>query len=113
MERIAQALTDPPEIHGERNKKTAEKSGKFYNFSDAVKHYIKLRGLSQKELAEQSGLSETTISRIVRNSNDKGSTFALTANMVATIILALKVTLEEGQELFFCAFPEIIFWAAF
>jgi DNA-binding transcriptional regulator LsrR (DeoR family) len=42
------------------------------SFSDAVKRLMKEKGMTRAELIKRSGLSKYVISRILRNTNDKG-----------------------------------------
>ena len=80
------------------------------NFSDCIKYYMKNKKLNQKELITRSRLSRTTISRIVRNSNDKGDTYTPTLYVVAAISFGLKLTCAELKELYYYAYPEMKIW---
>ena len=80
------------------------------SFSGAVKHYMKRYGCTQAELAKKGNLSKTTVSRICRNSNDKGSTYQPTPNAVIAVSIALGLNEEEIQALVYAAFPEWEIW---
>ena len=58
------------------------------------------------DLADMSNLSKTTISRILRDSNDKGQTYRPTASIVSAIAIALKVGRDGWERLLDAAFPE-------
>jgi len=84
----------------------------YKTFSELVKTIMKERRISQKNLVTNSGLSRTTISRICRNSNDKGSTYqAESLSVVMAICIGLDVyDAEEQKKLFYTAFPEFSAW---
>lgn len=72
----------------------------------------KQKKLSQIELADLSNLSRTTISRICRNSNDKGGFYQpKNLSIVVAVCIGLKLDKAESQELCFIAFPELRVWA--
>ena len=58
------------------------------------------------DLADMSNLSKTTISRILRDSNDKGQTYRPTESIVTAIAIALKVGRGGWERLMDAAFPE-------
>ena len=82
---------------------------KYDSFSDVVKRHLEAKGKSQKDLTKLCALSKTTASRIIRNSNDKGSTYKPDYLVVMAVIVGLKSTREESKELFFAAFPEMAY----
>lgn len=100
---------------------------RFDSFSKAVKHHMntyytrigfsnlsgtRRKKLSQIELADLSNLSRTTISRICRNSNDKGGLYQpKNLSIVVAVCIGLKLDKAESQELCFIAFPELRIWA--
>jgi len=79
-------------------------------FSSIVKHHLQKRGWTAAYLAQKSNLSKTTISRILRNKNDKGSSYLPTDGVVMAISLALKLSRNEWEELMLAAFPERMVW---
>ena len=86
----------------------------FISFSEIVTKHMKSMGMSQQDLIAASGLSRTTISRICRNSDDKGSTYHVDdIRVVMAIAVGLKLTSAQFDELIFIAFPElhIVKWA--
>jgi len=81
------------------------------SFSDVVKEYMGSRGYTNARLVEISNLSKTTISRVCRNSNDKGSSYIPTLHIVMAIGIGLKLNHEETKRLLFSAFPEMALWS--
>ena len=69
------------------------------------------KGITQAALAQKSKLSKTTISRICRDSNDKGSTYqADRAGLVMAVSVGLGLSVKEKDMLMLAAFPEQAFW---
>lgn len=66
--------------------------------------------MSQAELIRKSQLTRTTVSRICRNSNDKGSCYQPTERVVMSICVALGLDKAETIEMFYAAFPYFPFW---
>ncbi|MBS6554455.1 MAG: helix-turn-helix transcriptional regulator, partial [Clostridium sp.] len=75
------------------------------SFSDSVKKYLKIKKMTQADLIRKSMLTRTTVSRICRNSNDKGSTYQPTDRIVMSVCVALGLDSKETKELFNLAFP--------
>ena len=61
-------------------------------------------------MAKESNLSKTTVSRILRNSNDKGNTYRPTTNIVMAVCLTFKLDMTECEKLMQAAFPEVVLW---
>ena len=80
------------------------------SFSENVRTRMEKTRVTQKKLVEKSLLSKTTISRICRNSNDKGNTYQATLPVVMAVCVGLRLNREEAKELFFSAFPEFDAW---
>jgi transcriptional regulator with XRE-family HTH domain len=78
----------------------------FNNFSEALKYFMETKHITQSDLAKTSTVSKTTISRMLRNSNDKGSTYLPSEKVIVTIGVGLGLTKAEKDELIFAAFPE-------
>lgn len=79
-----------------------------------VKRYMNEKEMSQQDLINASGLSRTTISRVCRNSDDKGSTYRVDdIRVVMALAVGLKLTSAQLYELMVIAFPElhIVKWA--
>ncbi len=79
-------------------------------FSSMVSALLKEKGWNAALLAKKSNLSKTTISRILRNDNDKGSTYQPTANIVTAVSLAFELDEDGWNELMLAAFPQIQIW---
>lgn len=79
-------------------------------FSDWVKNAMNARHMSQAKLARSSSLAETTISRVCRDSNDRGSVYHPTIEIVCKISIGLGLDRDETKELLFSAFPELEIW---
>ena len=66
--------------------------------------------MKASELAEMSGISKATISRALRNTDDKGATYRPTEQMVVAISIAFKLGEEGYDALRRIAFPEVGTW---
>ena len=69
--------------------------------------------MTQSDLAQKSLLTKTTVSRICRNSNDKGSSYMPDFHTVMSVCIGLSLTPDEAEELLFSAFPEMSFMKRF
>lgn len=67
-----------------------------------IKADLKRRGMTQKDLAAQSGLPEARISRILRGGNVK-----LTEQDINQLALGLRKTPQERDEMRYLAWPEL------
>ena len=74
---------------------------------------MNVKGITQAELTRKSGLSKTTVSRICRNSNDKGSSYLPTLPIIMSISVGLQLTRAQASALLFSAFPEMALWGGF
>lgn len=84
------------------------------SFSDAVKRLMKEKRMTQADLAMQSGLSKTTISRIFRDNNDKGGNYTPTEKIIMALSIGLRLSsVESREQLLFAAFPERAYWNDF
>lgn len=99
--------------HQPEQPQNTDKNKTFYSFSDAVKHYMKIKKMTQSNLVTSSRLSKTTISRIYRNTNDKGREYSSTVSVVMAVSLGLRLNREQSEILLFAAFPEMSFWGEF
>lgn len=68
------------------------------------------KGWNAAFLAKESNLSKTTVSRILRDSNDKGRTYQPTANIVTAVCLAFKLDTAGRDKLLLAAFPQMAIW---
>ena len=97
-------LSNQSQITNEKN---------YKDFSTIVNEHLKIKGMKQTDLMKSSYLSKTTISRICRNSNDKGAAYLPTLSVVMAISIGLNLTRAEADKLFYAAFPEMEFWGEF
>ena len=79
-------------------------------FRQCVKRLMQEKVMDQKDLAAKSCLTETTISRILRNSNDKGADYRPTEQVVAAISLSFELGTEGYEILRRAAFPQVAIW---
>lgn len=73
---------------------------------------MKEKKITQAELVTKSGLSRTTISRIFRDSNDKGSSYqAESLDVVNAVCIGLGI-FDAGvkRAIFYAAFPQFSAW---
>ena len=82
----------------------------YKSFSELVKELMQNKEMTAADLSRASGLSKTTISRVLRDTNDKGQTYRPTDGIVAAIGLAFGQGLDGWEKLLFAAFPERIIW---
>ena len=87
--------------HADYNK---DSNDEVKDFSTLVKYHLKTKKITQVQLSEDIGLSRSTMNRICRNSNDKGSFFKPELDVVYAISFGLKLTSIEAEELFNAAF---------
>ena len=76
-----------------------------------VNRHLAERGWSPARLAEESGLSKATISRITkyrRKNEDKA--YRPQVNAIQTLALALRLNEEETLALFDAAYPGFLIW---
>lgn len=78
----------------------------FKDFTVLVKQLMEAKNITRAELIEGSCLSKVTVSRILRNTNNKGSGYTPTMNVVSAICFGLKATDAEAEELLLSAFPQ-------
>ena len=68
---------------------------------------MKKKNITQAYLIENGYFTKTTISRICRNSNDKGTSYCPTVKSIFTLGVALKLNVQEIKELMKLAYPEL------
>ena len=93
--------------------KQPQSTDKYENFSSAVVRHMKEKRMTQSDLVKSSALSKTTISRICRNNNDKGSSYLPTPAVVMAVSVGLKLSCDEAKALLFAAIPEMAYWSGF
>ncbi len=79
-------------------------------FSQCVKRICFAAGLNGAQLAEKCHLSKATTTRILRDSNSKGSRYKPTINVIAAIAIGLKLGQEGFERLVRAAYPEFAVW---
>lgn len=86
------------------------KYSEITTFSDAVNRYLEAKQMTQADLARKSQLPRTTVSRICRNSNDKGNSYQPTGRIVMSVCVALELNKSETIKMFCVAFPYLLCW---
>lgn len=77
-------------------------------FNQLLRGYLDAKGHNDAWLARKTGLSKTTISRMVQNRDHRGRYYCPKRESLVAVCLALGITREQRWELFGLAFPE---WA--
>ena len=85
-------------------------SGQNETFSSLVRGLLQERGWNAAFLAKESNLSKTTVSRILRDSNDRESTYQPTMNIVTAVSLAFKLDIAGWEKMKLAAFPQTAIW---
>lgn len=75
-----------------------------------MKELLKSRNWKYKDLAAASNQSETTISRMINNTNGRGGPFKLTDDLVYAIALGLGLGVDGWHQLSAIAFPQRALW---
>ena len=75
-------------------------------FNELLRGYLAAKGHSDSWLATKTGLSRTTISRMVHNRDHRGRYYYPKETSVIAICLALRLTAEQRWELYNLVFPE-------
>ena len=91
----------------------AQSSIKRETFSEVVNRLLasQTNGIENAaELARQSNVSKTTISRICRNNNDKGAPYHPTRNIVMATCVAFDLGGAMTKNVFDAVFPEEPLW---
>lgn len=90
--------------------KRSKRDTDYYEQLSAPARLIKIRmdelKMNQKELAENSGLSEKRISRIMRNSKETGNSFRWTERDINLISIALRWGTFGRDKLRYAVWPE-------
>ena len=82
-------------------------------FNELLRGYLEAKGHSDSWLATKTGLSRTTISRMVQNRDYRGRSYYPREKSLIAVCLALGLTAEQRWELFYLVFPEqAIYWEA-
>ena len=75
-------------------------------FNELLRGYLAAKGHSDSWLAAKTGLSRTTISRMVHNRDHRGRYYCPKETSVIAVCLALRLTAEQRWELYNLVFPE-------
>ena len=75
-------------------------------FNELLRGYLEAKGHSDSWLAMKTGLSRTTISRMVHNRDHRGRYYYPKEMSVIAVCLALRLTAEQRWELYNLVFPE-------
>ena len=72
--------------------------------------YLEKRRKTQEMLADETGLSRSTIGRMIVNKDHRGGNYRTTEEAVIKICFALELGEKESKELYDAAFPERRIW---
>lgn len=75
-------------------------------FNFLLKGYLDAKGHSDAWLAQKTGLSKTTISRMVHNRDHRGRYYYPKEKSLIAVLLALGLTEEQRWEMYYLVFPE-------
>ena len=75
-------------------------------FNELLRGYLAAKGHSDSWLATKTGLSRTTISRMVQNRDYRGRYYYPKESSVIAVCLALRLTAAQRWELYNLVFPE-------
>lgn len=87
--------------------KNTKKKRIFDDFTHAVLWRMNEKNLTQADLVKLSALSKTTISNILRNTNNKGKKYRPTPEVVMAISIGLNLSNDEYLELLYLAYPQM------
>ena len=73
---------------------------------DIIYHNLVKNDWLYADLARKAGLSKATIHRLVTNSDNRGSTYHTTIEVVHALAIAFQLDDAEFWELFLAAFPQ-------
>ena len=91
--------------------KTPKQSPNTNNtFGRLLSSYLEKRRKTQEMLADETGLSRSTIGRMIVNKNHRGGNYRTTEEAVIKICFALELGEKESKELYDAAFPERRIW---
>ncbi len=91
--------------------KTPKQSPNTNNtFGRLLSSYLEKRRKTQEMLADETGLSRSTIGRMIVNKDHRGGNYRTTEEAVIKICFALELGEKESKELYDAAFPERRIW---
>ena len=76
------------------------------SFNDKLISYLDAKGHNDAWLARKTGLSKTTISRMIQNRDYRGKYYRSREESLIAVCLALGLTAEQRWELYYLVFPE-------
>ena len=79
-------------------------------FGSLLSYYLKKRRKTQNRLADDTGLSRSTIGRMIVNKDHRGGNYRTTEEAAIKICFALELGEKESKELYNAAFPERSIW---
>lgn len=79
-------------------------------FGSLLSYYLKKRRKTQNRLADDTGLSRSTIGRMIVNKDHRGGNYRTTEEAIIKICFALELSLQESKQLYDAAFPERKIW---
>ena len=79
-------------------------------FGRLLSSYLEKRRKTQEMLADETGLSRSTIGRMIVNKDHRGGNYRTTEEAVIKICFALELGLQESKELYNAAFPDRNIW---
>ena len=92
--------------HSRSKHPVKNKDNDFKDFTTLVKDEMERKGITRAELKNNSKLSNVTIGRILKNTNNKGYGYTATIETVIAVAHGLKLSEAEAQELLCAAFPQ-------
>ena len=93
-----------------RNPEQSPNNNDSNTFGNLLYEYLKAQKMTQQELANKTGLSRKTISRMITNTDNRGRPYHTTEKALAEICLALRLGEDRAMELYNAAFPEKKIW---
>ena len=91
--------------------KTPKQSPNTNNtFGRLLSSYLEKRRKTQEMLADETGLSRSTIGRMIVNKDHRGGNYRTTEEAVIKICFALELGEKESKDLYDAAFPERRIW---
>ena len=79
-------------------------------FGDLLLYHLKRKKKTQQMLADETGLSRSTIGRMIADTDHRGRNYHTTEEAVVKICVVLGLEPEQSQELYDAAFPERRIW---
>ena len=76
------------------------------SFNAKLVSYLDAKGHNDAWLARKTGLSKTTISRMIQNRDYRGKYYRPSEESLIAVCLALGLTAEQRWELYYLVFPE-------